>query len=380
MTASVPSMIGQFNMNNLHILLDFGYEVHIGCNFKDRSIWDNDRTKRFYDEIVTLGIKCHQIDFSRNPINIYTDYKSYTQIEKILSKTKFEFIHCHTPTAGVITRIAAKTKGIKTIYTAHGFHFYKGAPLKNWLLYFPIEWVLSFFTDVLITINKEDYTRAKKYMKAKKVEYVPGVGIDRDKYSCNVLTSKEKEKIRCSLGVNDDDTMLLSIGELSTRKNHEAVIKAIHKLNNKKIKYYICGQGDLKKYLQSLINKFNLKNNVKLLGFRTDINELCCCADLFIFPSLQEGLPVALMEAMASGLPCVVSDIRGNTDLIDDGKGGFLCKPNDVNGFAQKIKMLLSDRDLSTSMSVYNINKLKKYDISAINIQMKKIYQKAAKN
>ena len=292
-------------------------------------------------------------------------------------------IHCHSPIGGLLTRIDAnkyRKAGTKVIYTAHGFHFYKGAPLKNWLLYFPVEWICSFFTDMLITINKEDFALAKKHMHVKHVTYIPGVGVDLKKFSSNTLTNEEKLTIRRSLGIKDNEKMLLSVGELIPRKDHETAIRAIHKLNDKRIKYFICGQGALHDHLQTLINDLGLSDNVKLLGFRTDISELCCCADMFVFPSRQEGLPVALMEAMASGLPCVVSDIRGNTDLIDDGKGGFLCKPNDVDGFAQKIKMLLSDRDLSTSMSVYNTNKLKKYDISAINSQMKRIYQKAAKN
>ena len=186
--------------------------------------------------------------------------------------------------------------------------------------------------------------------------------------------------MRKTIGIPLDSKFILSIGELNKNKNHETVIRAIANIDDKSVHYAIAGNGDLHDYLMKLANELGIAERVHLLGYRSDVVDLYRETDLYIHPSLREGLPVALMEAMASGLPCVVSDIRGNIDLIDDGKGGFLCKPNDVNGFAQKIKMLLSDRDLSTSMSIYNINKLKKYDISAINIQMKKIYQKAAKN
>ncbi len=381
--ASVASMIDQFNRPNIKLLKELGFDVHVACNFIEGSTCSSDKIQQLKTDLQSDGITFSQVDFARNITRISQNLQAYRQIKQILNQEKYDLIHCHSPIGGLLTRIDAnkyRKAGTKVIYTAHGFHFYKGAPLKNWLLYFPVEWICSFFTDMLITINKEDFALAKKHMHVKHVTYIPGVGVDLKKFSSNTLTNEEKLTIRRSLGIKDNEKMLLSVGELIPRKDHETAIRAIHKLNDKRIKYFICGQGALHDHLQTLINDLGLSDNVKLLGFRTDISELCCCADMFVFPSRQEGLPVALMEAMASGLPCVVSDIRGNTDLIDDGKGGFLCKPNDVDGFAQKIKMLLSDRDLSTSMSVYNTNKLKKYDISAINSQMKRIYQKAAKN
>ena len=358
-TASVPSMIGQFNMNNLHILLDLGYEIHIGCNFKDRSIWNEERIREFLKEMNLLGIKCHQIDFSRNPVKLYSDYKAYTQIDKLLSKARFEFIHCHTPTAGVITRIAAKAKGVRTIYTAHGFHFYKGAPLKNWLLYFPVEWILSFFTDVLITINKEDYTRAKKYMKAKKIEYVPGVGIDLSRFSGS-LSDEQKQKKKMETGIPSDAKIILSVGELNENKNHEIIIRVLAKLKNKKIHYVIAGIGNLKNYLSKLSKELGVENNVHLIGFRNDIAEIYKISDIFVHPSFREGLPVALMEAMASGLPCVVSSIRGNVDLIEN-HNDLLCNPCNENQFANAILKLISDFDFYERVKSKNIIKVKSF-------------------
>lgn len=381
--ASTASMIDQFNMSNIQILQELGYEVQVACNFRDGNTCSDEKVIELKNRLNEMNIVFYDIDFCRNVMNFSKDIEAYKQVKKLFENNKYELVHCHTPIGGVIARIAARKyrkQGTKVIYTAHGFHFYKGAPLKNWMLYFPVEWICSFFTDMLITINKEDFALAKKHMHAKHFTYIPGVGIDLKKFSSDLFSYEEIENMRSELGLTSDKKMLLSVGELSSRKNHESVIRALANVNNPQIKYFICGTGELRGYLEKLIEEHKLSENVKLLGYRTDISKLCNCANLFVFPSLQEGLPVALMEAMASGLPCVVSDIRGNTDLIDDGKGGFLCKPNDVNGFAQKIRMLLSDRDLSTSMSVYNINKLKKYDISAINSQMKRIYQKAAKN
>ena len=246
----------------------------------------------------------------------------------------------------MLVRLASRKvrkNGTKVIYTAHGFHFYKGAPLKNWVLYYPIERLLARYTDVLTTINIEDYERAKKSFKAKKIKYIPGVGIDTNRFQqidVNKLVKRQE------IGVPEDSFVVLSVGELNKNKNHETVIKAIARLNNPNVYYVICGQGVLEDYLKKLIKELGLERQIKLLGFRKDIGEICKVADLFVFPSFREGLSVALMEAMASGLPIVCSEIRGNVDLVKDQKGGYLVKPEDVNGFRMNIDKLVKDEAL----------------------------------
>ena len=245
----------------------------------------------------------------------------------------------------MLTRLAAREarkKGTKVIYTAHGFHFFKGAPLINWILFYPVEKFCARFTDVLITINQEDYKRAQKF-KAGKVEYIPGVGIDTKKFSEVVVDKSAKRK---ELGVPVDAFLVLSVGELNKNKNHDTVIKAIAKLNNPNVYYVICGQGTLENYLKDLINELGLEKQVKLLGYRRDIAEISKTSDIFVFPSFREGLSVALMEAMALGLPVVCSKIRGNVDLIEDGKGGYLVEPDDVEGFINAIRRIINENRL----------------------------------
>ena len=315
MTATVPSMIGQFNMENIKLLLEMDYEVHVACNFEDRSVWTEERVSEFKKQLTNLGVKKIQIEYARTPYDILKLVRSYSELRKLIQREKYTCLHCHTPVAGMIARLAAKGTETKVIYTAHGFHFYKGAPLQNWLLYYPVEKWLSRYTDVLITINKEDYQRAKKKFHAKETKYIPGVGIDVEKIQA---VQVDRVKKRAELGIGKDDFLMLSVGELSKRKNHQIVIEALAKLKDKRIKYIICGQGPLKDKLEQMAEKLGVKDQLFLLGFRTDVIEICKSSDLFVFPSRQEGLPVALMEAMASGLPCVVSRIRGNTDLIED--------------------------------------------------------------
>lgn len=371
MLASVASMIDQFNMQNIAILQEQGYEVHVAANFEQGSTSSNERVEQFKKELKEKDISYFQIDFSRNVSNIPQNIKAYKQIKKLLKDNKYEFIHCHSPIGGVCGRLAAKVTNTKVIYTAHGFHFYKGSPKLNWIIYYPIEKVLSHITDVLITINKEDYELAKKSMKAKRVEYVPGVGVDTNKFDEVII---DKNKKRKELGLSKDNIVLLSVGELNKNKNHEVIIRALAKLNNPNIHYIIAGRGNLESYLDELSKELNIEKQVHLLGFRTDISELYSISDIFCFPSYREGLSVALMEAMASGLPVICSKIRGNIDLIIDKKGGYLCNSNMVQEYEKSISELINNIDKRKKISEYNLNFIKSYDEAIVNTNMDKIY------
>ncbi|NNU77324.1 glycosyltransferase family 4 protein [Clostridium estertheticum] len=373
MVASVVSMIDQFNMLNINILKKQGYEVHVAANFEDGNTSSKQRIEEFKKELIELNVSYYHVEFSRKITNILGNMKAYKQIKNLMKKNNYEFIHCHSPIGGVCGRLAAYRTNTNVIYTAHGFHFYKGAPLKNWLLYYPIERWLARYTDVLITINKEDYARAKKSFKAGKIEYIPGVGIDTKKISEVVVDKPAK---LTELGMPDDAFVVLSVGELNKNKNHETVIKAIAKLNNSNVYYLICGQGTLENHLKDLIKELCLEKQVKLLGYRTDIAEISKTSDLFVFPSYREGLSVALMEAMASGLEVACSNIRGNTDLIENGKGGYIVEPDDIEGFTGAIYETIEDHTLREDMGKYNEKAIVKFDIDNVKADMEKIYLK----
>lgn len=352
-----------FGHYDYKVLLDMGYEVHIAANFKDN-----------IDNFDDPNVIKHQIDFSRNPFSI-DNFKAKKQLEKLLNQYQFDIVHTQSPSGGAITRLATRKtrkKGTKVIYTAHGFHFFKGAPLKNWIFFYPVELWLSRYTDVLITINKEDFNRAKRCFKSVKVEYIPGVGIDTKKFNHN---SDNKSLKRKELGLPGDAFVVLSVGELNRNKNHETIINAISKLNNSHIYYIICGQGILNEYLKSLIKKLDLDKQIKLLGYRKDIAEISKASDVFAFPSFREGLSVSLMEAMASGLPVVCSNIRGNSDLIKNGKNGFLNKPDNIDCFKKSIQKVMDDTELRKEMSVRNIEEIKEYDKDIVKNAMKKLYK-----
>lgn len=316
---TVSGFVPQFEMNNVRILQKLGYEVHYASNFHTPIYGkDNHRLKG-------TGIICHQVDFVRSPFKIGKNYKAFQQLKNLMKKEKFALVHCHTPMGGVLGRLSAKITGTKpVIYTAHGFHFYKGASIWNWIFFYPIERWLAHYTDRLITINQEDYETAGKFCLAKngKVEKINGVGINLQSYQSMAIKREEKRK---ELGIGENEFLFISVGELTKRKNHQVIIKAMEKLKeDTSIKYIICGTGKKQKSLERQIKKYHLEKQVKLLGYRQDIASLLKMSDCFIFPSKQEGLPVALLEAMAVGLPCICSAIRGNMDLAKNGDV-FLC-------------------------------------------------------
>lgn len=360
--ATISSFINAFLVNNIKILHELGYEVHIAVG-KDGDITTN----------IPSYATIHYLSIERNPLKLKSNYKAYKEILQLIKDVKINFIDCHTPVGGVLGRLTAKKLKIKCIYTAHGFHFYKGAPLFNWLVYYPIEKYFSKFTDVLITINTEDYNRAKNKFKMKRLEYIPGVGVDIKKYQ---LRDFDRNRYRKKLGYSDDDFVILSIGELNKNKNHEVVLKVISKLNNPNIKYMIAGQGELKDYLLRLSKKLNISNQLQLLGFRSDIAELNNSADLFIFPSKREGLGLAAIEAMAAGLPIITADVHGMRDYSEDGITGYKCRYDDVASFAKNIEILLENEDIRLKMGKCNKKKCKKYDIGNVSAIMKKIYKK----
>lgn len=355
----VKTHINVFHLPYLKWFKEKGYEVHVAAK--------ND----FINEpcIIPNCDKYYDIQFARFPFS-KANINAYKELKKLIQENNYDIIHCHTPVAGVLTRLAArKSKNTTVIYTAHGFHFFKGAPLLNWLIYYPVERFCARYTDKLITINKEDYERAKRFKLRKngKVYYVPGVGINLEKIENLKVDIKQKKK---ELVIPEDIPVLLSVGELIKRKNYKTVLKALSQIKDKNFIYLICGRGVLMEYLHNLTKQLGLESKVKFLGFRKDIAEICKTADLFIFPSYQEGLPVALMEAMACELPVIASNVRGNRDLIAKEN---LFEPEDIAALTNLIKEQLEAIQNKELKKVAYAN-LEQYSLKNVLKQMAEIY------
>ncbi len=362
-TATVDSHILNFHIPYLKLFKDNGYEVHVATNGNEK---------------IPHCDKKHIISFERSPYKI-NNLRAIKQLKKVIETEKFDIIHCHTPMGSVVTRLASKKarKKYKTrvIYTAHGFHFYKGAPLLNWILFYPIEKWLAKYTDTLITINNEDYELAKKKFskRCKDIQYVPGVGIDCERF--NIGKGKDSS-IRKELGLSEKDFLLTYIARLDKNKNQGFLIDIIKKLNSDypEIHLLLVGPDEINNKYQEQAKNF--EKNIHFLGYRKDIPSILSETNISVSSSLREGLPVNILEAMAVGIPVIATDTRGVRDLIKNGINGYVVKKNDKDEFIKRILELYNDKKLSRNISKNNLKDIKKYDIENILVEMRKIYNR----
>lgn len=379
MVATVASVIDQFNDRNLKILQDMGYEVHVAANFESGNTTSQERVYEYEKLLRERGITVHNITFPRDPKDLSQMCSSYKALKQVIRSGNFDLVHCHTPVGGVVTRLICaplRLRGMKVIYTAHGFHFYSGASPKCWLMYYPIEKLLAHFTDVLITINDEDYARANGRFACKKIVKVPGIGIDPKAY---VFSEDEKKRIRSELrselGLSEKDFVIINVGELSIRKNQLLLLKAMRLIHKKKVKLVLTGIGVCRRDIMKYAFDHRLSKRVIFTGYREDIPKLLAMADCFVFPSIQEGLPVALMEAKAAGLPCIVSRIRGNIDLILHHFGGYCVEsmsPGDWAGYIEKMAEKSAEERID--MGKRNMADMETYSCEAVDKCMREIY------
>jgi len=352
---TTDSMIWNFLIPHIEYLQSKGFSVECACS----------RTGFYYDELKDKGLELHEISFKRSPFKIQ-NIKAFFKLKRLISKNDYDLIQCHEPVGGAMGRLAGKACRKKVMYFAHGFHFFKGAP-KTAIIYYIFEKTLSLLTDDLVTINNEDYNNALRFH-AKRVHKIHGIGIDLSKFTQNHNPNYIKSELNLSLNT----FCILSVGELIPRKNHITVIRALSHLPID-IHYIIAGEGESLKYLKSEAEKLNVSERVHFLGFRKDISSICNSVDLYVFPSYQEGLSVALMEAMSIGLPIVASNIRGNSDLIDSDRGGYLIKPDDVDGFSKAIQRVKDSDWIIRQFGDYNRSKIQNYDIKTVISEIDKI-------
>lgn len=380
MVASVASMIDQFNMSNIRLLTEMGYEVHVACNFREGNNCDAKHIQKFRRRLVSEGIICHQWECPRSVCAVFKCLRAFVSLWRLTGKYSYCMIHCHSPVGGVLARMAAHFRKICIVYTAHGFHFYKGAPVKNWLLYYPVEKLLSYWTDVLVTVNHEDYAFAVHHLKAGKTYRIPGVGIDIDRFAGR--DAAVREAFRRRYGIAQDAVVLLSAGELNQGKNHRVLLEAAARMKrenpDKNVCCLICGMGRLHNRLGAYARRLGIAKQVFLPGYVEDIEAAYAASDIFVFPSKREGMPVALMEAMAAGMPVIASDIRGCSELVD-AVGGCLLKPDDAEGFQNAAAEFVEWKEKCPqrleAMGIHNRNRIKKYGNFYVNERMQRIYQ-----
>lgn len=363
----VKTHIMQFHLPYLKMFQDMGWETAVAS----RNDYENPEDCR-----IPYCDHFYDIPFDRLPLR-RENLEAYRQLKALIDRENYDIVHCHTPVGAMIARLAARSarkRGTKVIYTAHGFHFFQGAPAKNWLLYYPAEWVLGPLTDVLITINREDYDRARKHIHARRIEYVPGVGVDTGRFRA---TAGLREDKRRELGFGPEDFLLLTVAEMTANKNHITVLNALAQMQGtpalEKTHYLIVGRGEQRPALEQAAKALGLEGRVHFLGYREDAAEIYRACDLFVFMPYREGLPVALMEAMSSGMAIVCTKIRGNADLVEDGISGQFCE-NDPAALASAIQALEADPERRAALGRGAEERAKDFDAASVHRQMKEIY------
>ena len=369
---AISGFLPQFEKNNVKLLHEAGCEIHYASNFKN-PIYTFDE-----EDLKAQGIRLHQIDIAKSPFKFGTNFRAIWQLLRIIRENDIEIIHCHNPMGGVAGRVAAGLSKRKpyVIYTAHGFHFYRGAPKKNWLLFYPVERLLARMTDILITINREDYERAKRLplKSGGAVFQIHSVGVDKERF----FPKKEiNEAKRRELHVPADAFHIVTAAELNKNKNQKVIIEAISTLPQEDIYYSICGKGQGEVFLRKLIKEKGLENRIRLLGFRTDMEEILQTADCFAFPSYREGLGVAAVEALLCNVVLVASDNRGTREYAVNGKNAFVCKADSVPEFAQAIGKLYKDKELRVKMSQNGRTSAMEFTVGEVEKTMKRVYDKA---
>lgn len=361
--ANIHKHFRAFHILYIEYLQSQGYEVHVAAN---------DGVTR-----VDEADKQFDICINRNPFST-ANIKAVRELKNIIKKEQYDLIHCHTAMGSVVARLAAKSfrkKGLKVLYTAHGFHFYKGSPKKYWMLYYPMEKYLSRYTDGIITINREDYDllESRNFKNAHSF-LINGVGVRRKNF--HPITIDEKLSLRALNGVLKDDFILVYAAEYIHRKNHDFLIESIMSLKAKipNLKMLLAGRGQRFEEIKGLIQQKQLQETVFQLGFRTDIDAIYKLSDVGISTSKQEGLGLNLVEEMMCGLPVVATIDRGHKEVVDHNENGFLYEQNNHQQFQDYIIQLYKDKELRKAMGVAAQEKAEKFEMDNCLSQMAKIY------
>ncbi len=373
MISNTASMQYQFLLPCTLLLRDMGYEVHIGCNFLSGNNSTEKRIKQFQQQLTELGIPYHQVDFDRNALKFHKYHKPLRQLREILELGDFAAIHCHSPIGGVLGRMIGKQMGVKVLYTAHGFHFFKGATPMHWAVFYPAERLLSHWTDTLITINHEDYSRAQDFHAAH-LYHISGAGVELE---CYRHAERSRMEVLTEFGIPEDAVVFISIGELNHNKNHAVLLRALKRLRNPHLHLIIAGTGKLADMLQKLAEEYGISEQVHIAGFRTDVADLLHASDVFCFPSKREGQGFTAIEAMAAGLPLITSNRHGIRDYSKDDITGYTCDPEDDAAFADAMRTLAEDSVLRKTMGRHNTRAAEEFALDTVLVQMREIYETA---
>lgn len=365
--ASTASMIKQFNMRNIKLLQQLGYDVTVAANFRQPGTITKIISDKLIEELKHGKVHIVQMDFERGAGHINSNLNLVRQIRKLVKNKHYDFVHTQAALASVLVRAALIGTKIPVLYTAHGFQFSKQISLIRSIPFFILEFVMSFFTWGIITINDEDTVTVKKYFHEKHMFRINGVGVNLTKFSNNS---------RALSGSNGKIIKMITVGELSKRKNQSIVLRAMKELNIPNLHYVMVGIGAEHDKLVKLSEELGISENVHFINYSENVATMYADSDFAIYPSFLEGLLTSGVESLAMGLPLIGSNVRGIAELVSEDKNGFLINPYKIDSVVSKIsKMVKLTADERIQMGDVSKKKAQQFDACMVDLEMKRIYQ-----
>ena len=340
------------------------------------------RKTPLYPDLSIFFDETRETNWSRNPLDLTNLINCPKEVKNLILEKEYDIVHVHTPIAALVTRYALRdikdSVNCKIIYTAHGFHFDSSENnLKNWL-FLLAEKLAGNWTDYLVVINKEDEVAAKKYrlLPPERIVYMPGIGVDLDYYRAPNLSIDGRLEFLRTLGLSDNDHLLLMIAEFIPRKRHKDILLALSKLNRPNVHIAFAGDGPLFEQIKQFSDSLGIRKNVHFLGYRNDIPTLILAATATVLISQQEGLPRSVMESMALETPVIGTNIRGTRDLLDDQRG-LLVKVGDIDGIVKAINWLITHPLEVQEMVARSKSHIVNYDLKNVIRLHEDLYEKA---
>lgn len=312
-----------------------------------------------------------EVEWSRNPLDPQNLIIAPQQIRKAIAQQDYDIVHVHTPVAAFVTRYALnnlRQQGRpKVIYTAHGFHFYRGGKLLKNLSFLALEKLAGRWTDYLVVINGEDEEAAKRYgiVPTERVCYTPGIGVDTEYYSPGNVPEAEVMRVRQELGLSAETRLFLSIAEFNPGKRHQDILKALAQLGRSEVHLAFAGTGPLMEQMKQLASDLGIKSQVHFLGYRQDVPALIRASTATLLASEREGLPRSVMESLCLEIPVIGTQTRGIRDLLA-GECGLLVNLGDVEELAQAMARILDRPEEAKMMGKRGRERMKGYEVRQI--------------
>ena len=301
------------------------------------------------NEVIPYCNKQIRLPIDRSPFN-GNIIKGIQILKREIAEQHYDIVYCHTEVGGIVGRLASRRfrdSGLKVVKLDHGFYFYKGASWLTWMIHYPVDKLLSFFTDTFILINKEDYYFACKHFSKSRHYLIDGIGVDPDKIIINDRERIRRE-YRKQFNIPSDAIVLIYLAELIKNKNQVFLLKVLKRIleSHKNVFLVLAGIDHTNGEYEKFAHKLNVFDNVRFLGWRNDVDNLYAMSDICTASSIREGFGLNLVEAMYCGIPVIASNNRGHATIIRDGENGFLVELGDEKSFAKRIIDLIDNPQL----------------------------------